>query len=183
MKLQELTETILEEIRESLSCVNEEEIQALLARILEAGSIYVDGKGRSGLMAAGFAMRLGQLGRRAFVPSGVTTPPIGKGDLLVICSGSGETEDLVVHAKTASRAGASIVLLTTNPHSSAGSLADQCIVIRARSKYQPDSKTIQPMGSTFEQGLQILFDALIIDLMERTEETNETMMARHNNLE
>ena len=183
MKIQELTEAILGEIRECLALVKDEEMDDLISRINAAGSIYVDGKGRSGMPAAGFAMRLGQMGMCAFVPSGVTTPPIREGDLLLVCSGSGETEDLLCHAQKAKEEKAQVVLITASPSSSVGRLADAQILLQARSKWQPDFQTIQPMGTTFEQGLEILFDALIVRMMETMQISNESMMARHNNLE
>ena len=183
MRFQELTETILGEIRECLSTVKDEEIDDLAERIAAAGSVYVDGKGRSGMPAAGFAMRLGQMGLSAFVPSGVTTPPIKAGDLLLVCSGSGETEDLLCHARKAKEEGAQVILITSSPSSSVGELADASLQLRARSKYQPDFRTVQPMGTTFEQGLEILFDALIVRMMHKLQISNESMMGRHNNLE
>lgn len=183
MNCQETITSILSEIENCLAQVKDEDIGLLIREIQAANAVYVDGKGRSGLPASSFAMRLGQMGYSVYIPSGVTTPPIREGSLLIICSGSGETEDLVCHAKTAKKEGAKVILITTNPDSSAGQLADQCILLKARSKWQPEFQTIQPMGSTFEQGIQILFDAIIVRMMEQYQISNGMMQNLHNNLE
>ena len=41
----------------------------------------------------------------------------------------------------------------------------------------------QPMGSAFEQMSALVYDALVLDLMERTHQTTETMFSRHADLE
>ncbi len=174
---------IIKEIFECVSGINEESIQALVSEIMKADKIFCDGKGRSGLQSKAFAMRLAQMGLAAYDSQGVTTPPIQKGHLLIIASGSGKTENLVEHAKKAKEVGARIALITTNPDSVIGKMSDLTVVINAESKSQQEKKSIQPMGTLFEQSLEICMDICVMMLMKEIPVTNDQMYALHNNLE
>jgi 6-phospho-3-hexuloisomerase len=130
-------------------------------------------------------MRLGHLGLRAYTVGDSTVPSIGTGDLFLVASGSGETQtiyDLVVRAK---ENGAAIALVTGNPGSRMGKLADVIVVLKAPSKTKPIDgfQSVQPMTTLNEQCLGIFFDALVLCLMEVMGETHDTMWKRHSNLE
>ncbi len=99
---------ILEELKENAKQVDESDIEAVAAGILRAERIFVAGAGRSGFAARAFANRLMHLGLTVFFVGEPTTPAVGKGDLLIIGSGSGETESLVVMAQKAKRLGAAV---------------------------------------------------------------------------
>ena len=43
--------------------------------------------------------------------------------------------------------------------------------------------SVQPMGSAFEQITALTCDAVVLELMQRTEQTSEDMFARHADLE
>lgn len=177
------TETLIEELRIGLSEVDDETIGLLIKDIQKAHAVYCDGKGRSGLMISSFAMRLSQMQKVSYVPWGATTPAITEGDLLIISSGSGETEDLVVHARKAKEVGARIALITTDVHSTIAGLADYNIRIRGGSKHAGAEETMQPMGSLFEQCVLLLLDGIVMKLMEVSGIEESRMRALHNNLE
>ncbi|MCE4148411.1 6-phospho-3-hexuloisomerase, partial [Bacillus velezensis] len=46
-----------------------------------------------------------------------------------------------------------------------------------------DRKTIQPMGSLFEQTLLLFYDAVILKIMEKKELNSADMFTKHANLE
>jgi 6-phospho-3-hexuloisomerase len=176
---------ILKEISFVFSDIDENQVKALSDAIMRSGKIVVCGAGRVGMAARGFAMRLGHLGLVAYCLGDATVPSIGKGDLFLISSGSGETQtiyDLVVRAKENK---ATIALITGNPDSRMGRLADVIVSIKAPSKTKPvdNFQSVQPMTTLNEQSLGIFFDALTLCLMGRKGETHETMWARHSNLE
>ena len=82
--------------------------------------------------------------------------------------------------------GAKLILITINPQSTISKLADVVIEIPAvspKSSVQGEIKSIQPMGSLFEQAEGILMDSLIIQLMENKNMTSDTMFGRHANME
>ena len=94
-KVQYLME-ILEELKENAQQVSEKEVEEMAACILKAERIFVAGAGRSGFAARAFANRLMHLGLNVFFVGEPTTPAVGGGDLLIIGSGSGETESLEI---------------------------------------------------------------------------------------
>jgi 6-phospho-3-hexuloisomerase/3-hexulose-6-phosphate synthase/6-phospho-3-hexuloisomerase len=84
-----------------------------LTRMLDnAKRIFVSGAGRSKLVGNFFAMRLVHAGYDVSVVGEIVTPSIKNGDLLIIISGSGETEQLIAFTKSAKKVGADIVLIS-----------------------------------------------------------------------
>ena len=176
---------ILDELEFVLSTMSPGEIDGLVNEILEARIVIVAGAGRVGMAGRGFAMRLGHLGLRAYSLGDSTLPSLGEGDLLVIASGSGETQTIYDVAQTAKQCGARLGLITGRRDSRMGRLADVVIEMKVPSKVQSVDgfSSIQPMTTLNEQSLQVLFDAIVLQLMAKTGETQETMWKRHSNLE
>ena len=176
---------ILNELQQYAGQIRQEDIDALVDACLRADRIFVAGAGRSGFMARGFANRLLHLNLPVHYVGETTTPPIHSGDLLIICSGSGETASLKASAEKAKAAGASIATLTMAAHASIAAMADVVVLIPGSSPKAAEGSaaSIQPMGSLFEQLSGLTFDAAVLELMERTGETGETMFSRHANLE
>ncbi len=63
-------------------------------------------------------MWLMHLGINVRIVGGVVTPAIGKGDLVLLISGSGESTSIVNSAKIAKNAGADVSLIMPYPDSS-----------------------------------------------------------------
>lgn len=183
--IQPRVKQILGEIEKVLGSVSPEHVEVLLDELLEAKTIVAVGAGRVGMMTRSFAMRLGHFGLRAFMWGDATVPGIGAGDLLLVSSGSGETQTIYDLVAIAKKNGARIALITGNPTSRMAQLADTVVQLSAPSKVKAvDGFTsIQPMTTLNEQCLLIFFDALVLLLMERLGETHETLWARHSNLE
>jgi 6-phospho-3-hexuloisomerase len=77
-----------------------------------------------------------------------------------------------------------VALLTANPDSRMGKIADIVVRILAPNKATGSAgKSDQPMTTLNEQCLQIFFDALVLLLMHEMGETAESMWARHSRLE
>lgn len=168
-----------------LSKVNEQDLEALMKAISTADKIVLVGAGRVGLAIRGFAMRLAHLGLDSHMIGDATVPAIGKGDLLLVASGSGETETIYRLVKIAKKNKAHLALITGNPESRMGKMANLVVEVKAPSKVKAVKglKSIQPMTTLNEQSLAILFDALVLRLMEEMGETHDTMWKRHSNLE
>jgi 6-phospho-3-hexuloisomerase len=66
-----------------------------------------------------------------------------------------------------------------------GQLADIILQLRAPSKTKPVEgfTSIQPMTTLNEQALGLLFDAVVLVLMQKMQESHDSMWARHSNLE
>ena len=173
---------ILDEIEQTLSNIKSEQTSTFLTQLLDAKNVFVAGKGRSGFVANSFAMRLNQLGKQAHVVGESTTPSIHEEDLFVVISGSGSTAHLKLLAEKAKKSGAQVIVLTTQPESPIGTLADSVIELPAGTKYDAEGSA-QPLGSLFEQASQIFLDSLVLNLMEKLSVDEETMQQNHANLE
>ncbi|TCP20723.1 6-phospho-3-hexuloisomerase [Scopulibacillus darangshiensis] len=185
MKTIQYAAEIINELNRTLDLVAEAEAEKLVDRILESRKVFVAGAGRSGFMARSFVMRMMHMGLDAFVVGETVTPGIDKDDILIIGSGSGETKSLVSMAEKAKGLGASVAAVTISPDSTIGRLSDFAIKLPAKPKAGADSeyKTIQPMGSLFEQSLLLFYDAVTLRLMDKNELDSGTMFGRHANLE
>ena len=176
---------ILSEISKVLEQVDQNEVDLLITTIANANKIVVCGAGRVGYAIKGFGMRLAHLGLNVYALGDVTVPSIGKGDLLIVASGSGETQTIYDIVAIAKKNNANIALVTGNPDSRIGKLAEFCVKVKAPSKTKPVDGlvSIQPMTTLNEQSLGIFFDAVVLLLMNKINETHDTMWARHSNLE
>lgn len=97
------------------------------------------------------------MGREVYIVGETSTPNFGSGDLLIICSGSGETKQFIQIAEKAKSLGGKVMVFTGTPGSTLDRMSDASIIIKAPSKNQEDStfKSVQPMASLFEQGILI----------------------------
>ena len=175
---------ILAELSRTIEGMDDTGIEKLVDEMQRANKILVAGSGRSGLMAKAFAMRMMHVGLDPYVVGETITPNLEADDLLIIGSGSGETKSLLSMAEKANSIGATIALVTTNPTSSIAQLAAITIEIPAQAKAEGASgKSIQPMGSLFEQTMLLFFDAVILRFMEKKGLDSNNMYGRHANLE
>lgn len=187
MSAKAYTEKILGELTDNLRYVNDEQLSKLINAILSADHIFTAGAGRSGLAMKAFTMRLMHLGLSVSSVGEMSTPHSRKGDLLIIGSGSGETESLAAMAKKAKKNGVTIALITTNEESAIAKLAEVVVALPGISpKLENESlkmTSIQPMGSAFEQISFLVYDGIVMELMDRMSETSDTMYLRHADLE
>ncbi|MBD8137839.1 6-phospho-3-hexuloisomerase [Bacillus sp. CFBP 13597] len=176
---------ILKELNHSADLISDEEAEKLVNGILESKKVFVAGAGRSGFMAKSFAMRMMHMGIDSYVIGETVTSNFEKEDILIIGSGSGETKSLVSMAEKAKSIGGKIATVTIFPDSTIGQLADITIKLPGSPKDQSegDYKTIQPMGSLFEQTLLLFYDAVILRFMEKKGLDTNKMYGRHANLE
>ncbi|MCP1102699.1 6-phospho-3-hexuloisomerase [Lachnospiraceae bacterium PAL113] len=177
---------IVEEIARYTRQIDELEMLKMVELIQNASKIFVVGAGRSGFCARAFSNRLMHLGKQTFFVGEPTTPSIGEGDLLIIGSGSGETESLKVMAEKAARIGADVATVTIFPEATIGKLAKAAICIPGgtpKSERKDSVKSVQPMGNLFEQLSWIVYDGLIKMLMKEDNILEDEMFKRHANLE
>ena len=180
-------EIIIKELEVLATQIKQEEIESIANSIMKARHIFVVGAGRSGFCARGFSNRLLHLGFQVSFVGEPTTPRLLKEDLLIIASGSGKTGSLVSMANKTKEVGAAIATLTINPTATIGSLAESVVTIPGTTRLlgEDNSATlsIQPIGSAFEQLLWLTFDAIIMELMKKTNQLPDDLISRHANLE
>lgn len=176
---------IVNELSDLIELLDENQSNLLFKQITNAKRIFLAGAGRSKLMLQAFGMRLMHLGFNVHIVGDVTTPAISKDDLLLIASGSGETNSLVSMANKSKNIGASIALISTKQSSSIATLSDIIVVIPTSTPKNKDCKplSIQPGASLFEQTLLIYFDSFILTYMLDNNIDLSNIMFKHANLE
>lgn len=153
-----------------------------LTEILDKASrVFVSGAGRSGLIGRFFAMRLMHSGYDVSVVGEIVTPSIKKGDLLIVISGSGETEQLIAFTKKAKEIGAQIVLISAKSDSTIGDMADAVFQVGKNEQYGKVKG--MPMGTVFELSTLIFLESMVSHIIHEKGIAEEEMRARHANLE
>lgn len=177
------TEAILEELDYLGNTISNTELSEMADRIIKAKHIFISGAGRSGIMATAFVNRLMHLGISVSKVGDTTSPHSSENDLLLVCTGSGETGSLVSLAHKAKEKNVDVVTITTNENSTIAKMSQSIVKIPAPSKDEAGESSIQPMGSLFEQSLMIILDSLVLQLMEKLNETSKSMFERHADFE
>ncbi|MFA5394170.1 MAG: 6-phospho-3-hexuloisomerase [Candidatus Ratteibacteria bacterium] len=167
----------LRELSESLSNINEKEAGEFLDRLLKSRRIFVAGAGRSMLMLQAFAQRLRHLGKESYVVAETVTPAIGKGDLLVVASGSGKTGGVINILKLAGKHKADIVFITASSSPSPEKTVSLIVTIPGVFSSR------QLMASLFEQTLLLFCDNICLALKGRLKVSETQMRKNHANLE
>ncbi|MCM3600432.1 6-phospho-3-hexuloisomerase [Robertmurraya korlensis] len=185
MNITQYLKEVVQELSKTVDLIPELEADKLLHTILESKKIFVTGAGRSGLMGKSFAMRMMHMGLDAYVVGETVTANLEQGDLLIIGSGSGETNTLIPIAEKAKKLGGAVALITTSPESTLGKIADIVVPLPGAQKDRSNSnyQTLQPMGSLFEQTMLLFYDALILRFMEIKGLDSNKMYGKHANLE
>lgn len=179
-RAEEAADYVAREVRRMVKAVPAKHLEDLVGRIQDAKKVIVFGRGRSGLVARMFAVRLHHLGFASFVVGETTTPPVDRDTLVVLLSGSGETFAVSLTAQLARGMGASIAVITAAPDSTVAQNADLVILLPAPGTPR---KELAPLGTLFEGAAHLLLDAVIAELLQRTGETEERMRKRHATLE
>lgn len=169
-------------VDEILDKVSQNNIKKIKNLFFISNHIFVYGSGRSGLVAKAFAIRLVHLGFQTFVIGETITRPVQKGDLVVIVSGSGETIPAVMTAEISQNLGANVVSITAKKNSEIAKFADVTLFISINYK-DKERKKYAPLGTLFEASVWILLDAIIADLLDSKDETEDLMRKRHATLE
>ena len=150
---------IVDKLTGILAATDDSYDQKLTAMLDKANRIFLAGAGRSKLVGNFFAMRLVHSGYDVSVVGEIVTPSIKQGDLLIIISGSGETEQLVAFTKKAKDVGADIMLISTKSDSTIGDLADGVFQIGTPEMYAKVKG--MPMGTVFELSTLLFLESTV----------------------
>jgi 6-phospho-3-hexuloisomerase len=191
-------ETVLEitdHIRDVAEKLSEKEMQDAIEMLIDSKRVFLEGVGRSGMVAKAFAMRLAHLKFEVFVVGETITPAVRDGDLFMAISGSGETTSVVNASISAKKAGAKLLCITSDPESTLGKMSDSILRVRGRTKDDYKRKDyvteqisgrhepLSPLGTLFEDTCMILLDGVIVSLMKRLRKTEEDLARTHSNVE
>jgi len=190
MKTEKIMRAIAEHINDTTKQLDHRQVQKLTDEIKKAKRVFVYGAGRSGLAARAFAMRLVQLGLTSYVIGETVTPAITKEDLLLLVSGSGETNTVLSTAKAAKPMGAKIASITSYPNSSVGKLSDLTVQIKGKQKADIEKdhlkhqiegvhSSLTPLGTLFEDTVLVFLDGVVGNLMVELNKNETEMEKRH----
>lgn len=186
---------ILGNIEDAQKYLDEKAVDEFEDIIISSENIFVTGAGRSGLAAKAFAMRLMHLGLSSFVVGETISPAINENDCIIAISGSGETNTIVSAAKIAKNRGSKVLAVTSYPESTLGQLSDAYLFVKGRTKKEVDDEnymkrqihgnytSLTPLGTAFELTTLVFLDAIVSELMEKMEQTESDLKARHTVLE
>lgn len=184
--LSEHMKKVLEEVQFSFAEFNFDSSEKLAELILDAPSVFLAGRGRSGLAASMFAIRLMHLGLEAHVIGEMTAPALEPGDLVVVVSGSGKTPTTLLNAQAAHEAGAKVVAVTAMKDSELTRLAELVVELPTphRLSTGKDRKGSVQYGATlFEQCVLLLFDGLFQRLRDIRPLRDAELDRRHANFD
>ena len=154
-----------------------DQINEFIDYILNAKKVFVYGVGRSGHVGKGFAMRLVQLGLKAYFIGETVTPIVESGDVALILSNTGETMSAIQTGNIVRRVGAKVIVVTSYKKSKLAHLAN--IVVCIPIKEEERRTSLAPLGTLFEDSSMIFLDGIVSELMQKLGETEESMRSRH----
>lgn len=165
------------EIELLYSSIRKEDEAELIEQISKANGLIIGiGAGRMGYALQSFIMRLSHLGFSAYMIGDTSLPRIGRNDLVIVNSSSGETKSVSLLAEIAKSSGATIILITSNPASTLGKLSDLIIT------YEP-IKSNQIMKSAYEQFSLLFFDHCCHELIDKMDLSVSHIENNHSILE
>lgn len=166
-----------ERVTAALERVDRDAVATAVKLLAKAPQTFVYGAGRSGIVGRAFAMRLVQAGLRAYVIGESVTPIVGRGDVVFILSGLGESYSSIQTANIVRREGADLIVLTARASSKLAHTAT--LLIELEFPEEPDRPRFAPLGTLFESASLRLTDALIAELLVARGETEASMRRRH----
>lgn len=181
MYQQQNQQLVIGKISEILEATDTSYADKMVGMLDGAKRVFIAGAGRSKLVGNFFAMRLVHAGYDVSVVGEIVTPSIKAGDLLIIISGSGETEQLIAFTKSAKKVGAKIVLISSRASSTIGDMSEGVFQVGKQELY---GKTVgMPMGTVFELSTLCFLEAIVSHMIWDKGIPEEIMRERHANLE
>lgn len=176
---------ILEEIKDSLNDVNDENVDHLVNCILQSDTIIVVGVGRVMISLKAWVKRLKHLGVKIDYFGSETEGNVSNDDLVIVGSSSGESLIPRVIAEKAKSVNARVYYVGCSENSTVDQSADYRLILPGKTKYNrpSDFNSKQPMSTLFEQQLYLLGDIIALKIMN-IKKLEETDVKRHHaNLE
>ena len=180
-----VSKIIINECSQALEAVNCNTVEKYLTMLTEARKVFFVGVGRVLLSLEAIAKRYAHLGIETVIVGQIAEPAIGREDVLIVGSGSGETMFPAGIARKAKAIGAKVIHIGSNPNSSLREVADLFvrIPVESRAKELDEIHSEQPMTSLFEQSLLLFGDATAMMLIRDRGIELEKLWEFHANLE
>lgn len=175
----------LDECRKILLAVDENDTEKLIDKLLGARRVFFVGVGRVMLSLKAMAKRFAHLGIECHIVGEITEPAIGKEDILIAASGSGESLFPREIAKKAKSIGATVIMIGSNRESTLAKIADLMIRVptNTKMKFADEIPSKQIMTSLFEQFLLLYGDIVARMIVTKNSIDIEALWDCHANLE
>jgi 6-phospho-3-hexuloisomerase len=184
---------VLNEIDEVLSSISEDGLNKIVDTITADKNIkilgYAAGRMGSGLKA--FIMRLNHLGFNASFFGDNYVPPMNHNDIFICCSNSGTTKSVVniLEIFKAKTGGGKVISFVGNENSTMAEHSNIVVKFKTcngglNSADDPSKiNSIQPMTTLTEQAMFILFDLIIMMIIDRLGIDIKDTKQFHSNIE
>lgn len=174
--LQNILANKIEELKQTVSLINEEQLDAVLECIRHAGVVQFVAVGNTIPVALDGAFKLNEIGIRAVAGTIWETQlafslTLKKGDVLIAISNSGESRQVAKMVRAANEKGATTVGITNNPKSSIGESVDYHIQTATREKLFLNEICFSRVSAMTVMEIFYLF--LTVDQKERYERIRE----------
>ena len=176
----------LKELSSVFEKIDDNDVNYAVELISKSKKIVVFAGGREKLQIMGFAMRLFHMGLDVSVEGDMTTPPVGDGDLFIVSVGTGYISTALALMEVAKNSGAKILMITAQPSGKCSKFSDFTLKLPAQTMADDQGNkksSVLPMGSLFEGSLFILFEIMILKLINELKINSDFMRSNHTNLE
>lgn len=185
-------DVVLAEINEVLSSVDEAKLNEMVDALTKNKEVKVLGyaAGRMGSGLKAFIMRLNHLGIKASFFGDNYVPPMNDNDVFICCSNSGTTKSVVnILEIFKAKANGTIISFVGNENSKMAELSDIVIKFKTcngglNSADDPSKiNSIQPMTTLTEQAMFILFDLIVMLIIDKLNIDIKDTKQYHSNIE
>ena len=119
---------------------------------------------------------------QSFYLSETITPAFNADDCLIVVSGSGETLSPKAITEGAKKIGGKVILLSANPDSTIGKLADHTIVVEGQTK-DAKQEALAPFTSLFDISALVVLDSITREIMNKLGKTEADILETHASIE
>lgn len=183
---------VLAEIDAVLSSIDESQLNKVVDTILANRNVKVLGyaAGRMGSGLKAFVMRLNHLGINASFFGDNYVPPMNSNDVFICCSNSGTTKSVVnILEIFKAKAGGKVISFVGNDESKMAQLSDVVVKFKTcngglNSADDPSKiNSIQPMTTLTEQAMFVLFDLIVMMIIDKEGIDIKDTKQYHSNIE
>ena len=183
---------VLNELDEVLSSIDATQLNKMVDILTTNKDIKVLGysAGRMGSGLKAFIMRLNHLGIKASFFGDNYVPPMNSDDVFICCSNSGTTKSVVnILEIFKAKAGGKVISFVGNENSKMAELSDVVIKFKTcngglNSADDPSKiNSIQPMTTLTEQAMFILFDLIVMLIINKLDINIKDTKQYHSNIE
>ena len=183
---------VLQEIDEVLTSIDENILNEMVDTLTKNNEVKVLGyaAGRMGSGLKAFVMRLNHLGIKASFFGDNYVPPMNDNDVFICCSNSGTTKSVVnILEIFKAKAGGKVISFVGNENSKMAELSDIVIKFKTcngglNSADDPSKiNSIQPMTTLTEQAMFVLFDLIVMLIIDKLGININDTKQFHSNIE